>query len=255
MLIGDIVRWVIYSFILLTVGIPFLLVTGMMGTFGYFSDTRIDTPSNRANIATGADSKKLAAQLKHVRSTAAQPEEAPRNNRILHVAVIEVTDTNAPKVAIDLANAGKAGLLVIAEDPIAFSLNNASPAQRAKVAFESPGVFGIHNAHNGLVAGIRSSAFGANNISRPRHLTGEQNGRTTALGCNTLRIWARHFGVPVGEIGVWHFTDPSRIRISERGLAGSGGDDFIARNLDVNCFSDNSTTNSRGGVVIIRSRD
>lgn len=263
-MLGQLVRAIIYVFLFLTIGLPILIVAGVIVPSQIFlmsflareinpDGAAVRAANNRGQVATGADTKKLLEHLRYIRSTAASPDEAPRNNRTLHIAVVETSSRSNQRIAIDIAKAEKAGVVIIAEDPINWVVRNAVPMQRAKIAFETPTVFGLHNFHPGLVAGLRSSAFGASNIARPRHMLNEGSGRPLATACATLAVWSAYFGVDPQDVGIWHFKDPVAIWVSQKGLTATGGDEYMSRVLDLPCDSEQLRAYRSGNSIYIRS--
>lgn len=263
-MIGQLIRAVIYGFLFMTIGLPLLIFAGVIVPAqllfaGWFmremspDSQQIRAAVNRGQITTGMDATRMVEHMRSVRATVAAPEEAQRNNRTLHIAVVEVTGPTDRRVYLDVEGASNAAMLVIADDPINWVVKNASPLQRAKLAFETPSAFGIIGAHKGLIAGIRSGAFGARNIVRPRHMTGEASGNWQAAACQTLQAWAEYFGVDPQDVGIWHFTDPVAIGLTEKRLKAVGGDEFISRTLDMPCGSRRSS-NGGGSTYRVRSR-
>jgi hypothetical protein len=186
----------------------------------------------------GGEEKALNAR-KRLRAISANPIDGPFKTTTLSVGIVSLTSnrtiteptlfgwgkpTVRPQpVRIDLEHAGGGAVVLITNRPVLLSPINVKPDQRAKIAVEGAAVFDIENAPQGLLAGFRIGAFGAERATQPHDTRITNNIANTERFCISMVEWARLFRVDRDNIRIWRFTDPDLIALQGKNLASTGG--------------------------------
>jgi hypothetical protein len=204
-------------------------------------EVKLQLRYTRADIAVGGDVEKLNRIYKALKQNAASPEEAPQYNRVLNVAIVNFADdlstsAGAPRprdLSVDLGEAGRAGILLIADRPMILSILNARRTGRAKVAVESNSAFSLKEAP-GVIAGFRVGAFGADDVTKPADILTPQEADLKRF-CRSVALWAKFFDLRLADIRFWTFRDPKVLKLSELGIGADGASPQGPRSVEFEC--------------------
>lgn len=181
----------------------------------------------QGDLVIGGDLERLTKIYKKLKASRAPAREPSRSNRILHVAIVDapIVMANsrgpAPHIGVDLKDAGDAAVLLVAEEPLIWSIRNASSDQRAKISVEGPAAFDVENAPAGLLADFRTGAFGAARTTSPADYVAFADHERAARLCGALRRWAELYDTPLSKIGIWLIKNSSELKVQQSGLSTS----------------------------------
>ncbi|GJD48462.1 hypothetical protein OPKNFCMD_1181 [Methylobacterium crusticola] len=126
-------------------------------------------------------------------------------------------------VNLDLARAPERAVVVLAEQPVAWSVTTAPPDRAGAFGVESTAPFALRDGRPGLLAGFRVQAFGAPQVAPvlDPHRFGPG---TLRAFCAALRLWAVQFGLPLERARYTLLENPTRValdggRIRSDGIA------------------------------------
>jgi hypothetical protein len=164
------------------------------------------------------DTKLLVTRLSRLKNLSASADEASRSNHILHIAIMETTESQGDRLAtigvdIDVSQSGNAGLVIVTDRLVHWKVLGASHDRRAKLAFESAQAFDITNAPPRLLAGFRVGAFGASGVAGTAdYLPGASLVQARRF-CDAMDNWVVHFSVRPNDVRIWRIKNPSVIHL------------------------------------------
>jgi hypothetical protein len=224
----------------LLLGVPYALTAASNSAFSVIADQSFDNQTVKANAtsddyALAGSTKTLVDLNRHLRRLSANSSEARGRTKGLHLIIADFPEGTPPAgqtapasrvkgVTLDLAAIDTSAALIVARQPVVWTIANTSTAQRAKLAFDGPTAFWLENAHVGLLAGYRISTFGADTVIDPTALVGTWSQEGEADFCEALESWSKFFGVGVDEIRIWHVRNATRIALTDRDVSGGAAE-------------------------------
>jgi hypothetical protein len=205
---------------------------------------RVSAAAAVGDISIGGDTASLTEKLKHLKTLAAEPGEAPSHNRRLNVAVVlpeedasgQSKQPAAPNLTVlNLEGAGDAGFVLFSNGPAVWKIRNAPPAARAKIAVESEAAFDLIDAPPGLLAGFRVAAFGAPLVAAPTDYIGDRDPYRFQRFCSSIRNWAAFFNVAFQDVRIWAYRHPGELDLRSTQIAARGQEPQWARSISFDC--------------------
>lgn len=247
---GSLIRLLIWTAVIGTLAVPVLLILSLNGQIliglpPFNSDSgfratfdRLMSPSQSAGIVTDPGSR--TEQIARLRSFTARPEmstgAATRVNFIAVAFGDKPEPTSSPKslnrvryvvdpdgyrrMTLDLAGLPREALVVIADEPIRWTITGANSAW-GLIGFEGLAPFDISNGRSGMLAGYRIAAFGARETARADDPFHADQRRRRSL-CTSLNAWSEHFGVSLMQTAFALVTDPTKIGSSNGSITSDG---------------------------------
>ncbi|MBR1210954.1 hypothetical protein [Bradyrhizobium sp. JYMT SZCCT0180] len=198
-----------------------------------------DEPASKPGIVTSVLDKERGRQIARLRALTGRPEMASGTTASLQIIAVafdstkpggggtssqarQAVDQDGYRVLqLDLKQAPRDAVVIIADQPIRWRLQGLTPGSAPRVGFEGYAAFDVSDAQPGSLAGFRIGAFGAPSFARPVDPTGGEVSNRQGL-CTSLQNWADHFGLPFDAIRYTLLLNPSRITPTS-GLAQSDG--------------------------------
>jgi len=208
----------------------------------------VERDAKPSDFAIGGDAATLANILQKIELLRSSPGEASQTSKSLYVAILDTSPAQPEKVEpanlveLNLAEAGDAAVLVVANRPTIFKVEGAAKEAHAKIAVESPAAFDIANNHPKLLAGFHSGAFGQVAASSDDYTDVSDRTRTNRL-CQMLRGWGALFNVEIPKIGIWIIKDPARIYVRQNGLSQTALAEARSSDVQSHCSPPGATAN------------
>lgn len=120
---------------------------------------------------------------------------------------------------LDLSAAGEAATLIIGDRPLLLAFGGGAPPRRAMLAVEGVAPFDLENAPQGLLAGFRIAAFGANRVARPEQLV---EAKDAAVFCAAVKAWRTFYGLPQDAVRVAVATNATAIVVTDQAVSDNG---------------------------------
>lgn len=246
-LLDSVVRFLVWTGIIGGLATPIVLMlmlssrldlagqTARTSKFEEVQRTLWDAWPWRGGIVAGGKSDTLGKDVRRLRDYTAFAGEAATVANSLEVIVVRIGDGQSPPdaalpqragyrtISLDITGAHRTGVLLVADAPILWNVVASSPTQRARIGFEGAAPFDIANGYPGLLAGFRVASFGAESTMQVRDALVTETGDVRRY-CASLEMWAAHFGVQLGDVGVTFIDGPTSIRISDRGVVHDGSE-------------------------------
>ena len=186
-------------------------------------------------IVAGPSSRALIKDAKRLRDMTAYSGEATTVARSLELVVVRLAEgatapvdaggmpqrTGYRSIGLDITGLQRTGVLIMADAPILWNVSANAPAQRARLAFEGAAPFDIANGYPGLLAGFRIASFGAVDTAQVADALSGESGDVRRY-CAALTQWAQHFGLRLSDMSATFVENPTRIRVSDRGVGHDG---------------------------------
>lgn len=183
------------------------------------------TGGDSDGIKSGMSAAQRALQITRIRKFTATPEQAAGWAR--HVQFLSIS-FSAPQLGSGDSGKSKDGyreldlnftqradgptddaLVIIADQPIRWSIKADGLPERARVGFEGPMAIDVTAAPPGVIAGYRIGAFGGGETALP--ITASRINDTSGNFCRSILSWTKYFGVSPQDIQVFALTDPKHI--------------------------------------------
>lgn len=245
--------------------IPMLMLTSGLEKFTnllWLGQNAIPTNSgaiamNAGGIVSKATPDSRAAQVVKLADLSAERYEAGGMLRRLRFVGVQFTngddrmtspaDRKRAELVLDLNMPKDLGLVMIAAEPINWSVNNRGSRERARIGFEGAAPFGIR-AEPGMVSGFRIGAFGASRSAYPVDLVDETRANISQF-CTAMHQWGNHFGVEFDRMEYVLVTNPTSITVNADATIGSGriGAHYSGSTLRNICFGPQRGTSGSSG--------
>lgn len=252
-----IVRTVIYGVLALVglgVVLPMMMVNGFRAALGelfMFAPSRVETGRGPVGVGPGGIVSKAmpdsrVSQVVSLADLSAEPFEAQGTVRRLRFVGVQFrdggdrmtspADRKARPMVLDMNLPKEVGVVLVADEPIAWALNNRGARERARIGFEGVAPFTIR-AEQGTVSGFRIGAFGSARSARPVELT-DETPASLRLFCNALTVWGNHFAIDIDRMEYTLLTNPAALTLTaETSLpAGQSGIHYSGSTLRTLCF-------------------
>ena len=250
-------RKVVIGLALVCLGLPMLtmmialmsssaIVVGSLNRIGSGERVDVERTATADDLDFGGGVKQLTERRQRLESLMAKAADGRRPVEALTVAIVTLTTdrTVVPSagasawswlagaksraertkpITIDLGQAGRSGLLLIADRPVLWSPVGAKRSHHAMIAMEGRSVFDVVDTPPGLLAGFRIAAFGGSHITDPADAEPGASRTARTRFCRSVARWAHQFEVEPGDVRLWRFTDPDRIAVARNRLEQSGG--------------------------------
>ena len=200
---------------------------------GSYEDTlaRVNDPytaGDSGGIKSGLSASQRALQITKIRKYTATPELAAGWAK--HVQFLSIS-FSAPQLGSGDSGKAKDGyrelelsftqradgpnddaIVIIADQPIRWTIKAEGLPERARVGFEGPMAFDIASAPPGVIAGYRIGAFGGGETALPN--TASRIKDVSDRFCRAIVSWTKYFGVSPQDIQAFELADPKHIWVS-----------------------------------------
>lgn len=265
------VRVVIYGILaLLGLGVvlPMLVFSSFrsaVGEFLMFGPARIETSRGAIGVSPGGIVSKAMpdsrlSQIVSLADLSAEPFEARGTVRRLRFVGVQFRDSKdrmtnpadrkARPMVLDMNLPKDVAVVLVADEPIAWALNNRGARERARIGFEGIAPSTIR-AEPGTVSGFRIGAFGSTHSARPVELT-DETPASLKLFCDSMMVWGNHFAIDIHRMEYTLLSNPSSLTLTaESSLpAGQSGVHYSGSTLRTLCFGPPRTNRNTQGKPI-----
>ena len=246
----QVIRFFVWFTVLGFIALPVVVLTLTYGqVFGSFVGNNNDrvwqilrqagpqeTVPARPGIVTSASDKERERQVARLKALTSRPELVSGGVTELQIIAVafdaakpdrgatarQAVDQDGYRILqLDLKQAARQAVVIIADQPIRWRLEGQTPGS-PRLGFEGYAAFDVIDAQPGALAGFRIGTFGASHYARAVDpTTGEVSNRQGL--CKSLQNWADHFGLPFDAIRFTLLYNPSRIAPTSA-LASSDGE-------------------------------
>ena len=122
---------------------------------------------------------------------------------------------------LELSLAADSAVVVIATEPVRWTVSNHGARHRARVGFEGAAPMQFAGIDEGQLTGFRIGAFGARQFAVPVDPVAASPQLRQQL-CAAVNLWSQHFGVDWANVGYTLVPDASVIRVGEISINSNG---------------------------------
>lgn len=253
-LLESVIRFFVWFTVLGFIAMPVVVLTmtygKVFGSFAGHNNDRVwqipeqtgphEAASRKPSIVTSVTDKERERQIARLRALTGRPELASGTAASLQVIAVAFDGTKLYRggtssqarqavdqdgyriLQLDLKQAPRDAVVIIADQPIRWRLEGLTPGSAPRVGFEGYAAFDVLDGQPGSLAGFRIGTFGSSHFAHAVDPTvGEVSNRQGF--CKSLQNWADHFGLPFEAIRFTLLLNPSRIAPTS-GQAQSDGD-------------------------------
>jgi hypothetical protein len=190
-------------------------------------------------ISAKSDENAISSARDRLTSLSANRGEAARNNRALHVIVLQSPyGINTDKVTLNMRDVADAGYLFIFNGPVTWTVKNAPAAARAKLAFLSQDAFDLQGAPDGLLAGYEIGGG-----IKPEDYVDMTGRQPDYQFCARMVHWSQFFGAKFEETQLWLYNIAPEFNLGSR-VAPAGSNPQWSRPIAMECNPAFGNTNA-----------
>jgi hypothetical protein len=125
------------------------------------------------------------------------------------------------RLSLDLTGAPDRAVVVLADQPVAWTVSTLPPDRVGAVGVESGAAFSVRDGRSGLLGGFRSRAFGAP-ATAPVLDPSRYGPGTRRAFCDAARLWAAQYGLPLERLRYTLVENPTFLALDGERLRTDG---------------------------------